>query len=41
MERITEYFEQIFQSMQEHSWVIHEDSTFRQIDELEGYYHPI
>ncbi len=37
MERISEYFEQVFQSVQKHSWVIHGDLTFRQIDDREGY----
>ena len=37
MERISDYFDLLLQTLREHSWVIHEELTFRQIDDHEGY----
>ena len=37
MERITEYFARLLDTIQQHNWVIHEDLAFRQIDPQEGY----
>ena len=37
MERVTEYFETLLFEITHHTWVVHEELTFRQIDEHEGY----